>query len=703
MMRAERVTSASPPLPPFRDPFAIIRSASRATRPPGRVRVSECAAQYRRLNDPGKYQGPWLNAKSPMLVEPMDVSTSRAVGVVVFAGPAQFGKTEWFLNFLGHGAKYRPGDVLVFQPTKDAAADFAARRVVNRLLRPSPEFWAELGANTGDDLALSKTYKNGSRHDFCWPTATQFASRTPKSVLIDERDRMVDDVEGEGDPIALAKERIKTHGRDGKVLVTSSVSRPETAPGILQLFYTGDQRLWFVRCPSCGVPFSPGFDEQRKPTVAHLYIAPDATTPEEAADKARLVCPSGCQIEPRHKAGMNAGGRWVALGETMLADGTIDGVPTHAGRVRSYWLHGLSNPFEAWSALAHKLVAAEQTFARTGEETELKTAFNAGFGMHYRSRAAEEPLDAAAIAGRGEAWSLGTVPAGVRYLTAAVDIAKSRFDVLVEGHDERGETWLIDRFALRQVPGTNVDLSPATHPEHWRVLFAGVFDLVYPLADDPARGLPIACVGLDTQGVPGTSDNARLFWLEAIRRRVPTWRIMMLKGASVATAPALRAPTYEGDRNGKPKLDGYRWYVIGVHTIKDTIANKLRRVTPGPGYVHFPRDFKPEHYAELAAETRDGDEWVRRGANETWDLMVYNWVTSRRLKPHRFNFAVSPPAWAAPRRLDGVADAPAVSGPSANAVAIAPALPRAAPPVAPIKAMAAPAAPTRGVRGRVSL
>lgn len=70
----------------------LIVSAADSVRPPERLTVSEAAAKYRQLYNPGSYVGPWKNEKTPYMVEPMDTLTSLDYTGMAFVGPARTGK-----------------------------------------------------------------------------------------------------------------------------------------------------------------------------------------------------------------------------------------------------------------------------------------------------------------------------------------------------------------------------------------------------------------------------------------------------------------------------------------------------------------------------------------------------------------------------------------------------------------------------------
>lgn len=76
----------------FKSIGQIILSVADILRPAEELSVSEAAAKYRYVNQPGAYVGNWLNTTTPMMVEPMDVFTSREYSGEVFVGPAQSGK-----------------------------------------------------------------------------------------------------------------------------------------------------------------------------------------------------------------------------------------------------------------------------------------------------------------------------------------------------------------------------------------------------------------------------------------------------------------------------------------------------------------------------------------------------------------------------------------------------------------------------------
>ena len=89
-----------------------------------------------------------------------------------------------------------------------------------------------------------------------------------------------------------------------------------------------------------------------------------------------------------------------------------------------------------------------------------------------------------------------------------------------------------------------------------------------------------------------------------------------------------------------------------MNQIKNTLRNRLRRDEPGPGYIHLSRNMDSRYFKELTAERKDGDDWVRSGANETWDLAVYALASYLRVRPWSFDFANRPPRFSIPKPID---------------------------------------------------
>lgn len=635
------------PLPGFVRAADVLRAAIPALRPPRRITVAESAERWRWLRNPGGgYSGPWRNDFAPYLTAPMEDLTDREVREVVVLGPAQFGKTEIILNLAVHEASEGGADTLIFQPTQALAVDFAERRL-EKAFDATPELQALLGGSRSDDKLLTKLFRNGARVTIGWPVSAQLASRPVPKVVLDELDSMADDIAGEGDPVELARQRTTSFGRHAKVLVSSTPKRQDGS-GIVARWRQGDQRLWHWPCPHCGEYFTPGFDADRRPTLAHLRLRPGASE-AEARREVALVCPAnGCIIEERHKAGMNARGCWLPFGASIAPDGTIAG--GMRSRTRSYWFSGLAQRNRAWGDLVASHVAALRDVEERQDETALRTWWNTSFGAPYRSiLAGAQALEPEELKARAEDLPLGRVPAWAGFVTAAVDVQGNRFDVLAQAWGPDGRSQIVDAYQIfktRAPDGTERLLEPERRAEDWDLITAQVLRRVWP--GEAGAEFRAVRVAVDTGHATGQAYE----WWHRLRRDEDATlgrRVMLVKGSGNRDSPLLSVRRIEMDGKGRKLKRGIALVLLNAEALKDQVDLKLRMARPGPGWIHLPKGLPDRFWEEATAEVRGAKGWTKqRQRNEAFDLLVYNLACWHRGGGPRIDWH-HPPDWAKPR------------------------------------------------------
>lgn len=637
----------------FVPPAALIAKAARALVPPERIDVPTAARRYRKVvNGIGGYAGPWTDERTTYLVRPMLCLTSALYRIVAFMGPAQSAKSAMAENWLTWGVVVEPAPMLWSGPDKKLLQDYVVQKI-NPLIRNSDEIRARQLRTASADNIFSKEFLGNMWLNFVWPVASNFRMRTAPRWVVDDFDAIPADIEGEGDILFLLGGRTTAHERTYRGLVLSSPSRKPGHCDIEALVETGTDERPFWRCPSCEEWFSPDFD-------AHLAFE-RTSNPEDAAQSAELVCPNnGCRLKQSDKPGLLASLVWVGAGQAIdTATGAITG-ELRRTHIASFRVNGLMG-FNTWSLLARECRTAELALERAQDEGPLRTFYNTKIGVNYRSRLDENrAVSLAELRGRSEDEPMRQVPAGARFLTAAVDVQSNRFEVLVMAWGADDESWIVDRFQLMQIADAGGRLGAVIRPHreiaHWDALLGRAIGhaglgLAYPLASDPALELPVACTAIDVGGLPGVDERARDFARGLIyRRRLPEWSVMLVKGANKLTAPALDKPTWEVDDTGKRRKDAVALNVIGVHAIKDAWELRLQIPEPGPGYLHIPLELDEDMLAQMRGEERIDGLWVRKARNETWDLMVYNDAARLRLRTGaRIDWA-NPPIWAKPRR-----------------------------------------------------
>jgi len=666
----------------------LIVEAATAARPPERLTVAEASEKYRFLNNPGSYVGPWLNSVTPYLIEPMNELQSPHFTGMVFAGPAQSGKTDMFLNWLSYSVKCDPADMMIVQTSGPTARDFSMRRV-DRLHRHSPQVGAMLASGKQGDNTFDKHYRNGMLLTMAWPAINELSGKPIPRLWLTDYDRMPPDIDGEGAAFDLARKRATTFRSFGMCAAESSpgfvVDNPkwvrrsahEAPPtrGILALYNRGDRRRWQWKCVSCEKPFEPSFE---------LLHYPDTSDRMEAAEMATLRCPH-CNIDYSHdpmdglpgKHEMNRNGRWIKDGMVWTPDGVV-GTPIRSS-IASFWLKGVAATFSDWKTLVFNYLNAEDEYESSGSEESLKTTVNTDQGEAYVPKSAQSTRAPETLQSRAFECGFKTVPEPVRFLIACIDVQKNRFVVQVHGIAHNRDIYVIDRFEVKKSKRLDEDqerkwVNPGAYAEDWKLVAEEVMLKTYPLSDSSGREMAIRFTVCDSGGKEGVTMNAYDFvrWL---RRGSPEseddegiddgqdegsykWapelagRFLLVKGASTANAPRISISYPDSQR--KDRMAGARGEVpvlmMNTNILKDMVDHRLDRKEPG-GRFCFPKWLDQNFYIELTVEVKDSKKgWInpKRFRNESWDLLAY--CQAATLTPmialEHMNMA-DPPSWAA--------------------------------------------------------
>ena len=413
---------------------------------------------------------------------------------------------------------------------------------------------------------------------------------------------------------------------------------------------------------------------------------------DHVAKAVRLVCPNPeCREEFGHNRRleiMNAG-RWLQPHQEWLPNGTIKGEARVAAQM-GFVIHAFMAPFVKFNETARDWAAAKLTLDATGVETHFREVVVKKLGETPRSTKAEEQIDPPRIVETrlASGYPMKSVPAGVMFLTAFVDVQGDRFEVVVIGWSLNRESWLIDRYSIKQWPafGTHTafeDIDPAMRLDDWDVIEEAVIASSYPLQSNPQRKeagmdelfMPIAKTVVNNSGQPGVTNNGRK-WLSKLLTRqegrlVQPYQVMLMQGSDKGETYG-KSKLVELDDFGKKWLPVYERYP-NVSEVKKIIAARMKIEEPGPGRMHIPvlppvdsnidrRAFQKMmtlYVYELTAERYTNGEWVKhRVRNETWDGYVACEVAREALKadnPKHWEGQL--PEWATPKaRGQGLGD-----------------------------------------------
>jgi phage terminase large subunit GpA-like protein len=514
---------------------------------------------------------------------------------------SQSGKTEALLDIAGQRLDQKPAPILYVGPNKQFLTEQFEPRVMG-LLDEAPT----LADKVARGKRMTKTRKVIAGVPFRLAHAGSSAalkSDPAALALIDEYDEMLANVKGQGDPLGLVERRGDTYAefvcavtstcRKGMVGTVkdekSGLEYWDIAPvedvesPVWRLWQQGTRHHWAWPCPHCAAYFVPRFERVRWQQGA---------TPVEAERNTWLECPRcGGVIEERHKADMNARGRYVAPGQWVEADGVVHGEPPATASV-SYWVSGLASPFVTFGERVRSYLEA----AALGDDAMVQTAINAGFG-ELHSPGGLGIKEWQQIARRRQPHRFGEVPLEVIKLSAAVDVQSNGFFYSIRGWGARASSWQIESGELAGF--TN-------EPEVWG-------DLANVLTDTYG-GLPIALALIDSGFRPNKPNEGPTNVVYDFCRRFRRF-VKPTKGFDTLSAPCMRGKakvTVPGSKIPVTlelvRLDSDFW--------KSRLLERLSWPEDQPGGFMLAADATDDYCQQLVSEVRKltpsgKPQWIR--------------------------------------------------------------------------------------------
>ena len=628
--------------------------------PKKRMNIATYAAENRSLfNVGGGHVGLWENSKAPYLVEPMECLTSLRFLSVALVGPGQCGKTEIPQNWLLHSVAQSPGDFLWFMQSDDTVEAFVKNRI-NKMIDSHEVLARSLGQRPVDDSLHYKRFMTMSV-EFLTATEKNLINKSAPRIVADEIDAYAT---GLGNVKPLLDVRRQTFGIESMALFISHPDRArglnpdrDWTDGIMGVYADSDRRIWYCPCPHCGIWSSTA-------PIAERYMAieyPTDASLDEIEKNATLVCPvNDCIITESERMPMIRKGRWIGTGQEIELDGTVKGELVKRDTA-GFWIVGTMSPFilGGVGAMARARVKAEREYDISGEEETVRQVMVKQWGFPFVPPKQLGSVTANDLVLRSEvALKLRMVPKGVRFLTAAWDVQKGYFDVLVRGWGERGESWIIDYFVVSGDTSADVGV--------WEKMIDRVLKIAYPLEDMPEKMMPIRGVGFDSGGAPGVTRQAYDAWLRWARQGYvkrygvingrDVWSILPLKGSSGINAHRLTVnyPDTSGQKKRQASKGSVPVGMFNPNLFKDDLGGQLQHSAPSQWYIHFPaalQSKEPPHefFEQLVSEHREPTgRWQKNNRhirNEVIDLMVMTHAMAHLHGISQINWK-NPPSWA---------------------------------------------------------
>jgi phage terminase large subunit GpA-like protein len=561
---------------------------------------------------------------------------------------------------------------MIVQPTIDMAKRYSRQRLMP-MIEESPVLKRKVKENRSRDEAnttLLKEFPGGFMAIAGANSAAGLRSMPVRDLFTDEEDGYPADVDGEGDPVQLARARQTTFARRKHLRTSTPTTRDFSR--IEAAYLASDRCRFHVPCPHCGEmqPLVWGADTE------HGIKWSRAEDGAPLPDTVRYVCrANGCEIKEHHKPGMLSAGRWVP-----------EAPGAQAGRVRGFHLSSLYSPLGwlSWTQLVAEWVRAMES-TRAGDPSLLRVFVNTRLAETYEESG--DRADEHSLRRRAADIPLRIVQWGHCVMTAGVDVQGDRLEAYLWawGRDMRRQ--MVDHAVIYGDPGL-----PETEPgSPWAALTEYRRSEVRHAC---GRAVPLLACMIDSGG----------HHTQAVYHYVRHHQhagVHAVKGSSISGRAVLGKPT-DQDVNwrGVKLRRGVKLWSVGSDTAKDEIYGRLRIADPGPGYVLLSKHMPGDVFEQLTSERRvtryvKGHpklEWVKPAGrrNEALDCAVYALAAAHWLGMERWKDA-DWLKWERRAEVRDLFDTPAE--PEAQPAAAKPAARQPMPP--------APPAPKRRIRGRM--
>lgn len=589
----------------------VVRDAWRRGLAPDTERTVDAWADAERrvaAESGSPYPGAWITARVPYAREPMRfMSLSHPCRRVTWKKSAQTSGSECGLNLLGQIMVETPAPILVMLPSIDEAASYN-RLKLQPMIDATPTVRARVRQVVSRDETSSTTtfkrFAGGYLQIVGANSSKNLQMRTARVLLNEEISEFPFDVDGRGDPLLLAEERLQAFTGREKIVDISTPALEGTCR-VSRLYERSSGGEFHVPCPHCRTFQALAFKQLRwTETDAHYACA---------------SC--GVLIAQHEKPAMVAAGRWVHKRPELLE--------LHAG----FHINALYSPFLTWLDVVRKFEAAR-------ESGQMKVFTQQQLGLAFKEEG-EAPDHTRLFATRERDRPLRQIPPQALWLTGAADVHGDRIDWDVYAWGPGLTAWLID---------TGIVLGQPTDTATWAKL-TEVAERRY--TDAKGRTWPIDAFGCDS----GYMSQAVYRWVAGSARADAVYA---LDGQGKPLLPTLGTPKkIDVDFEGR-KIGAIRLWPVGTHSLKLEHYAAIRRTikaatakpdeeAPAPprGLLLLPGMVDEEYCRQLTGEylytpARGNPEWrVITGAqNHRLDTAVYS-----RALAHHITDALTPADW----------------------------------------------------------
>lgn len=623
----------------------LVRLALHQLKPRPPLTIGEWAERYRTLSteESPDYGGRAYSLENtPILRGILAALSIPGVGRVVAQKSAQIGYTAGVVcNVIGYHIHWRPCVQVIMFPREKSAKDFDAEKFspmvrATRVLRRR----VRLKSRSDGNSATRKHYVGGLAKFVASNSPGDVKSTSASVIIIEEPDDTNRDVRGQGNSIAMLRERGKTI-RNSLELIGGT----PTAKGASQVekeMSTTDQRRFMVACHDCGERHEVEWEHV---TIPGLNLSPeDLAAPDIDVRYPKREVYGRARWEDAFYACPHCGSIWsdeerCANIRAAAAIPPLYGwEPTAQSADPGFYCNELQSIFQgSYVPLLAKKYMRAYASMEAGDPTDMISFENSTRGRcwEYKGELPEEEE----LRARAEKYAEWTVPVGALVPLVTVDVQHDRLAVTVWAVGRGEEMWLA---YWGELYGQTI----VAHAGAWLELEQLIARTV---KHSTGAALRIAAVGIDC-GDGNTSEAVYAFVRTHNRQDRP---VLAVKGApddegrvEIWTPPKAIDPN---NRSTKASRYGVQVHIVGTAKAKDLIlgsangCGRIRLTGDGAGRMHWYEDVRDDFYEQMLSEIKipgrinpAKKRWKVRTdrRNEALDCTNYAIYLCRHLKLH---------------------------------------------------------------------
>jgi phage terminase large subunit GpA-like protein len=580
--------------------------------------------------------GPWHNAVTPYGVEIMQsLAPNSGIQKVAVMKSRKCGLTTIMENVIGYYILENPSEILYATASDDLARDWGENKIM-----PVIESMGGLDRITAN-VTNAKSRRTGDRSDkkeYIGGKLDIMSSQSKRARRqLDKRCLFIDEVDGveavtstgEGKWIPILEGHTASWGSKRKIAIFGSPTVWETS--LTREYYEqGDCRHFFVPCPYCGEPV-----ELRLDIDSNSACGLKAETAAGEITGAYYLCErcgepirneQKLEMFSEHPRALKHPGKAVEKYHWRPTQKPADAA------WRSYYINALYSPI---GMLTFTDIAKARAKAEAGDHNDMRSYINIYAGLPYKD-AGSRPRLSKVLEHRG-AYTRGTVPPGVLFLTMACDVQRGsargsgsppRVECEIMGTGLGYKTWSIDYW---------VETGPVDDPYSgaWEALYQRTRDVKGVFYSKDGIPFQIQMIGIDS----GDAAEGRSEIVYRFCERWSPWAFP-IKGFG-------RLSARSGEKADIPGTNSFKKYRMarigsgGEHVLEVSTAhykaalfsrlniNAAEDNRRPNGYCDFPADYSDDYFIQLTnSERREGGSFHDLGAHEAMDCRIYNLALS---------------------------------------------------------------------------